>query len=189
MVSLLFILIFICPFISSLAFPYLRLIYSLILLSLLLFWIILRGFPKERIKAIQYPFFLFCFALIISVSLSVNKLSSLIEFYKYIIYLLVFLISLSLADKQRAKLISTIIFSSFIISVLAIYQYFFGFQHLINYIDIKRITDPFVIDYITNRRVFFPFVTPNALAGFLIIAMPLILTIKKRESGLFFYLY
>jgi O-antigen ligase len=62
---------------------------------------------------------------------------------------------------------------------LAIYQYFFGFARLAHYASSHNITNTFVLDYLRRKRVFFPFVTPNILAGFLIMIIPLTL-IKKN---------
>jgi O-antigen ligase len=67
-----------------------------------------------------------------------------------------------------------------IISLLAIYQYFFGFQHISVYITKQNISDPFALDYITRKRVFFPFVTPNTLSGYLSIIILLALIRKDR---------
>jgi O-antigen ligase len=44
-----------------------------------------------------------------------------------------------------------------------------------------EISRPFVLDYINRRRVFFPFVTPNTLAGYLIMILPLAFIQKKTS--------
>jgi len=174
MLVILLILIFIRPFISSLAFPYLNSIYSSLLIGFLVIWIINKGIPLKKIQCFKYPLILFCLALIISLVFSSNKLNSFKELYKYISGILLFLIVVSLTYENKIRLIRTIILAGFIISLLAIYQYFFGFQHILDYISKEKITDPFTLDYIQRRRVFFPFVTPNTLAGYLAMIIPLV---------------
>lgn len=180
MFYILIILIFIRPFISSLAFPYLNLIYSVLLLGFLFIWVFLKGLPLKEIKPIRYPLALFILALIISIMFSFDKINSVEELYKYITAILIFLIGIALSDKDKTQVIRAIILAGFIISILAIYQYFFGFKHILNYIAKEKISAPFALDYIMRKRAFFPFVTPNALAGYLIIIVPLVLLIKGR---------
>ncbi|MBU0548574.1 MAG: O-antigen ligase family protein [Candidatus Omnitrophica bacterium] len=49
-----------------------------------------------------------------------------------------------------------------------------------NFINTQNITSPFVLDYLQQQRVFFPFVTPGILAGYLAMITPLILLYKRR---------
>jgi len=176
----LLILIFIRPFISSLAFPYLNSIHSLILLVFLFIWIIVKGLPLEKIKPLKYPLMFLVLALIISVVFSYNKIVSIRELYKYITAIVLLLISISLSYKDKIRIIQGIALAGFIIALLAIYQYFFGFKHILDYIAKTKITDSFALDYISRRRVFFPFVTPNTLGGYLAMIIPLTLTDKNR---------
>jgi len=86
---------------------------------------------------------------------------------------MLFLLASTLSAGQRNRAIETSILAGFLISILAIHQYFFGFSHLLNYINKQGVTDAYILDYIERRRVFFPFVTPNTLAGYLIMILPL----------------
>lgn len=184
MLAILLLLIFIRPFISSLAFPEVNLVHSILLIGFLGIWLALKGLPLKEIKPIKYPLILFCFALIICVSFSQDKAKSLIELYKYILGLLLFLSGISLTPKHKAGVIQAIILAGFIISILAIYQYFLGFGRLLSYIAKEKITDPFVLDYVNRKRVFFPFVTPNTLGGYLAFILPLVLAIKEKSKWL-----
>jgi len=184
MLVILLLLIFIRPFISSLAFPEVNLIYSILLTGVLGIWLILKGLPLKEIKPIKYPLMLLCLALIICVSFSQDKFKSLIELYKYILGLLLFLTGISLTSKHKVGVVQTIILAGFIISLLAIYQYFLGFRHLLNYIAKEKITNPFALDYVGRKRVFFPFVTPNTLAGYFAFIVPLVLVIKEKSRWL-----
>ncbi len=183
------ILILIRPFISSLAFPYLNFIYSYLFLGFLLAWITIKKKVTVTpfvtvtfcsLRAIKYPLILFSLALVISILLSLNKLNSFKELYKYVTGLSLFLIASSLNYKDKTRLIRVIVFAGFIISLLAIYQYFFGFKHILEYIHKAKITCPFALDYISRKRIFFPFVTPNTLAGYLIMIIPLALIYQDK---------
>lgn len=178
MLTTLLILIFVRPFISSLAFPCADLIYSVFLIIALLCWVLLRGFPIEKIGPLKYPLLLFICAIIISTLFSLDKSAAFKELLKYAINILIFLASASLANKEKTKIIRTIVMAGFIIGFLAIYQYFFGFQHLADYVSKQGIDGQFTLDYINRKRVFFPFITPNALAGYLIMVIPLTIIYK-----------
>lgn len=169
----LIILIFIRPFISSLAFPYADAIYSLFLIIALLCRGLSRGLGVEKIKSLKYPLLIFICCLLLSVFFSDNKASGLKELQRYAAYLLIFLAGASFTEREKTKIIRAIAIAGFIIGLLAVYQYFFGFRHLLDYISKQRMDDQFVLDYISRRRVFFPFVTPNALSGYLIMIIPL----------------
>lgn len=188
MLFILITLFFLRPFISSLAFPYLDFIYSHILLGCLLIWFV-RTYPhlisnsnpgNILYKSIKYPLLLFILSLIISISFSAHKINSLREIYKYITAILIFCFAISLPEKNKAQLIRAFVLAAFIVSILAIYQYFFGFQHLMDYVNKEKIFNPFVLDYISRERVYLPFVTPNILAGYLILIFPLCVIIKKK---------
>lgn len=174
-------LIFIRPFISSLAFPSLNYLYTVALLIFLIFYFVYIEALSSKLSYIKYPLLFFFLGIIFSILLSRNKLNSLNEFYVYISGLSLFVISATLDHRNKIRLINTIILSAFVISLLAIYQYIFGFQNLLNYMAQQKIIEPFALDYISQRRVFFPFITPNILAGYLAMVMPLCL-INKRWS-------
>jgi O-antigen ligase len=183
MFVLILILIFVRPFISSLAFPYANLIYSALLGAALLIWIAQKGIKTGLIQPVKYALLLFILSLVISLTLSHDRISSTKELYKYITAVMLILFGASLTNEGRLKIISAIVIAGLAISLLAIYQYFFGFRHILNYMSDKNISNAFVIDYITRGRVFFPFITPNILAGYLIMIIPLAL-INGAPPGL-----
>jgi putative inorganic carbon (HCO3(-)) transporter len=180
MLTIFLILIFIRPFISSHAFPYTNMIYSALLLIFLSVWAMIKGVNLKDNKGLIYPLVLFILALFISVIFAQDKIISIKELYKYITGILLFLVSLSLTQKDRDRIILCMIISGLLISLLAIYQYFLGFQHLSHYVDRHNISDPFILDYISQKRAFFPFVTPNVLGGYL--AMIILLTLSQRNK-------
>jgi putative inorganic carbon (HCO3(-)) transporter len=101
------------------------------------------------------------------------------ELYKYITGVLLLLIVASLNQKDGKRIIICIILTGFFISLIAMYQYFFGFKRLLGYIAKEEITNPFVLDYVSRKRVFSPFVTPNILGGYLAMIIPLTLLYRK----------
>lgn len=173
-------LVFIRPFISSPAFPYLNSLYSAFLILFLIIWGLALNKSHENIQYPGLPLTAFCLALAVSLIFSVNKLNSLIGLYNCIAYLLLFIAGASLNPNERRHVIQTIFIAGFVISLLALYQYFFGFAHLSSYIVKNKMTDPFVLDYISRRRIFSPFITPNALGGYLAMIFPLALINKNR---------
>ncbi|MCM8780437.1 MAG: O-antigen ligase family protein [Candidatus Omnitrophica bacterium] len=134
----------------------------------------------KAIGHIKYPLLLFTTSIFICLIFSQDRITSAKEIYKYIggIILLVFTASLPTSEKNRV--ISYLVNVGLIISLLAIYQYTFGFSHLVNYTGKKEITDLFTLDYISRRRPFLPFVTPNLLGGYLAMIIPLGLIYKKK---------
>ena len=184
MLIILLILIFSRPFISSLAFPYLNSIYSALFLGFLTSWIILKKLDLRKIKPLALPLILFSLALIVSIVFSSEKLRSFRELYKYASGIIIFLIVIPLTNSDKSRIIRVITLASLLISLMAIYQYFFGFKHLLNYIVKKEINNPFILDYVMNKRVFFPFITPNTLAGYLAMAIPLVLITNDKKNWL-----
>jgi len=181
MFIILLILIFIRPFISSLAFPFLNSLYSNFFLVFIIIWLFVKGASLNKIQTLKYPLISFCLALIISVAFSSDKINSLKELSYYMTGIFLFAIGGSLTYEEKIRLIQTIVLASFIISLLAIYQYFFGFRHLLSYLSKQGLSDSFTLDYINRRRVFFPFVTPNLLGGYLVMIIPLLLINKNRS--------
>ena len=176
-------LIFTRPFISSLAFPYLNFIYSALLFAVAFIWLVIKKPALKLIKPAEYPLILFILTLLVSVIFSRDKITSANELYKYLSAVLLFIISASFSEEERNKIIFYIVVAATTISLLAIYQYFFGFRNVLNYLSRENIgkePNEFLYDYINGRRVFFPFVTPNILGGYLAMVIPLTLTQKYR---------
>lgn len=174
-------LIFIRPLISSLAFPYLNSLYYVFFLLFSIIWIISKGIPGKKIGVLKYPLTLFLAALIISTTISPNKLISLGELSNYVFGIFLFLICASLTEKHKLRVIRILTLSGLAISLSAIYQYFFGFRHILEYLTYNNISvSPFAIEYIQQKRVFFPFITPNILGGYLAMIIPLTLISRNR---------
>jgi putative inorganic carbon (HCO3(-)) transporter len=178
MLLIFLIIIFILPFISSLAFPYLNTVYSVTLAIFLGAYVFYEkpSFPKTKI--IIHPIILFFLVFFVSGLFSQNKLNSLSEVNNYIAGVLLFFVAASLSERGKTLVMETIILSGLVISFLAIYQYFFGFKHVLDYLSNNGFSSPFVLDWLQRKRAFLPFVTPNALGGYLALVLPLVLVNK-----------
>jgi len=180
MFGILLILVFIRPFISSLTYISANFIYSILLLGFLALWIITKGVRLDGIKPIRYPFILFILALLISLIFSQDKITSVKELYKYVTAIIIFLVAIALSSKDKGLLVRCIVLTGIPISLLAIYQYFFGFQLVADYLAKENISNIYILDYVKQKRVFLPFVTSNVLGGYLAMIISLSLTQKNR---------
>ncbi len=173
--------IFIRPFISTQAFPYLNFIYSTGLLIFLGIYVIYRKPLLSKLRDLIYPVILFILALFISLIFSQNKISSLAQLYKYVTGLLLFIAAASLSENDKSLAVRTIVLTGLAISLLAIYQYFLGFSRVSDYLaNNNRLLFPFASDYLSRKRAFLPFVTPGVLGGYLAMVIPLLLINKNR---------
>ncbi len=173
-------LIFCRPFISSLAYPRANSFYSLCLIALLSVWLFKSSCWKQGFKKLALPTASFILALAISLCFSMDKTRSASELYKYLGAVLLIMALQNLTNKDKKNYLTAILYCGTLISLLAIYQYFVGFRHLGNFINAQNIDNRFVLDYLRQKRVFFPFVTPGILAGYLIMVGPLALLSNKK---------
>lgn len=180
MFTLLLILIFIRPFISSLAFSAANGIYSFLLIITLLILIIKIKSPSEKVSKLYPSILLFMFSLLVAFTFSFDKIKSSAELYKYLSGVLLLLVVPGLSEKNRKLLILSILICAMSISVLAHYQYFFGFANLERFVLKENINTAFISDRLLQKRVFYPFVSPDVLAGYLAMVIPLALIYKRR---------
>ncbi len=183
MLALLLMLIFIRPFISSLAFPDINFIYSFLLLSAMLLWLIRKGGSSKDIAYLRGPLILFISALFVSVLFSQAPITSIESSVNLFMGLTLLAFGFSITKEEKEKAILYMVFSGLFVSALAIYQYAFGFKHLLDYVSKNNISDPFILEYIERKRAFLPFVTPSVLGGYLAMVLPL--TWKSKNKVLF----
>lgn len=174
-------LIFIRPFICALAFPYLNFGFSFALLFFLGLYLIHKKPLLPKAQGLVYPFILFYLALCLSLFFSRDRFNSLMQLYQYLTGLGLLWTAASLPDDDRQRAANVMVLAGLIISLLAIHQYLFGFNHVLNYMSEHQISLPFFLDYLQRKRAFFPFVTPGALGGYL--AMVLFLVFNSKYSA------
>jgi len=180
MLLIILILIFIRPFICALAFPYSNFFYSLTLLIFLGAYLIYKKPLFTKKSGLVYPFVFFYLALSLSLFFSQDRFNSLAQLYQYLSGLGLLWVASSLPAEDRLNTIKLILLAGLIISALAIYQYLFGFKHVLDYLSPNQTSWPFLLSYLQRKRAFFPFVTPGALGGYLAMVMFLSLSSKNR---------
>jgi O-antigen ligase len=119
----------------------------------------------------RYPAGAFLLALALSTAFSNRTFNSILAADQYLIGIAFFVVTASLNPGEKNIFKRVLIMMGAAIGVLAIYQYFFGFAHTGAYVSRHNIISSFTLDYLQRKRVFFPFVTPNALAGYLSMIM------------------
>lgn len=168
------IIIFLRPFISSRAYPILELYYNCALTLMGCLFLIL-GKRKINFNKQDLPIALFLISIVISNFFSIQPLISLGVSFKFIIFIFVFFLTRTLNDYEKKQLIFTIITAAIIISLYAIYQYLFGFRYILDYIAKYKVDYPYAQDFLSRKRVFATFFSPDMLAGYLILIIPLVL--------------
>lgn len=132
--------------------------------------------PPFSIGYFGRPLFLYFISIIISVFYSINIRSSLLQFYQISTLLcLLFLVS-NLGKKQSKRLISAILFSAFLLSLYAIYQYIWGFSLTKGYIEqhLKHLLETrYVREILFTRRAIAAFFSPNMFGAYLAMTIPL----------------
>ena len=180
-------LIFLRPFISGLAYPVFEMYFESFIISIALVVLLFSAqqFRESKINTHILPIFLLLVSYIISTITSINIHNSIKETLKLLSYISVFFIVSQTDGRQKTILIKTIVVTASIISLYSIYQYFWGYQHTINYI---RKTDAGLLsissytrDILLSKRAIGTFPSPNILGGYLLMIFFLSLTIVKDK--------
>jgi len=188
MFGLLLILIFLRPFISSLAFPAFNFYYFLAFFVFTIAWFIYKKPPTNCFAKIKSPLFLFVLVLFYTALLSPDKSVVFARLCQYTGGLALFLVCAGLKEKDKQKVIYTLLIGGILIACLAIRQYFFGFGALRDFAIKQGLTDKFIMDNISGQRVFLPFTTANMLAGYLAMLVGLSLAARHRTIFILFLL-
>lgn len=193
MFTLLALLIFARPFLSSLAYPGLNDAFTLLCAIVLIAWLILLRPDAQKITALSCPLLCWIAILFASVLFSNDSIRSALFLRSYLINILFFIVVTTLHSDKKRQIIHVLVIGSLLISCLAMYQYFFGFKRVLSYIASHNLSNSFATDILTRKRAFFPFVTPNALGGYLAMILPLTLAYRYKTficctlfSALFF---
>jgi len=150
---------------------------------MLFFALLYAAFKIRSFRSLQRvtpAILLFCLALSISVLFSLQRQNSIAELYKYISALLFFFIAAGFTQRERSLCINTLVIYGVILSIYAIYQYYFGYLNVLHYVRALGITDPSIIETLSQNRAYFPFVSPNMLGGYIGMLIPLTLISDKR---------
>ncbi|MDO8602532.1 MAG: O-antigen ligase family protein [Candidatus Omnitrophota bacterium] len=181
--------IFLRPFISGLAYPAFETYYESFIISIALAVLLLSAqrFRELKINTLIFPILLLLASYVISTVTSINIYNSIKETLKLLSYISVFFIVSQIDGRQKIILIKTMVVTASIISLYSIYQYFWGYQHTLNYIkktnmDLLSISS-YSRDILLSKRAIGTFPSPNILGGYLIMMFFLSLaTVKNKIS-------
>lgn len=131
---------------------------------------------------------LFMAAMIVSVFFSRQPLYSFSRVVLYLSNILVFFLVSSLSDKRKVQVIRIIVLSGILVACYALYQYFFGFRHLHDFLlrHTSYITDNLYFKMLARKRVYSTFCSPNLLATYLLMMLFVVsglLMGASREKG------
>jgi len=102
-------------------------------------------------------------------------------------YLAVFYLLFSISPGQKREVLIALIGAASLLSLYAIYQFFWGFQNILDYLSQTK-PYPYAEEFLARKRVFSTFFSPNIFAGYLIMIIPLtaglLLEIVKKHQFL-----
>ncbi len=165
-------LMFLRPFICQRCYPDGDIYYSLIFLSACAWYCLIRR-PRVSWKSrLNYPLLFFVTAVVISTLFSLNIRVSLKEIYKFIPYLAAYYLMGRISPLQRREVLIVLVAAGFLLSLYAIYQFFWGFQKVLDYLGPAEV-HAYAREFLSRKRVFATFLSPNMFAGYLIMLLPL----------------
>jgi O-antigen ligase len=97
---------------------------------------------------------------------------------------LLFCVPFFLTHEEKTRLPRALFFAAVLIACLGFYQAAFGFKRVETYLAAHALLDPAVQNTLGARRIFYPFISPNLLGGFLAMTAPLGLIKTRRPWGL-----
>jgi O-antigen ligase len=139
---------------------------------------VLRRHPLASLLA------LFLATLMISIAFSQDKPYSFTQFYKYAAPLVVFFAVASLSRLRPGAVPRALLISASLVALYALRWVIHGLPYALEYLNGQPAIDEFAVGYLSRGRAFMPFVFPSALAGFLILLLPLaVATLIVRERA------
>lgn len=155
---------FLLPFLPDM----LSLLYMFFLVGAFLFQRLIKGKYSLTIKDIEIPIVLFFFVMIISTFTSINPGGSFRDLALHLGGLsFLFVISNTVKNKKDLNVIITVmVFSAFLVALYGLYQYVVGVEVERAWLDVEN--NPGV-----RTRVYSVFNNPNILAEYLIMTIPL----------------
>jgi O-antigen ligase len=163
--------------------PQLEIIYIIFSLFLFICWLYISAFGNRKgfIKksSLYLPLGLFILWSILSLKWTVSLSPTATQIFYFIFYFLIFFLSLNVIndDKARERLLLVLLFSTFLVSAYAVYQYFWGLEETRAYVQMYKNEIPLYspgnfMSRLNTDRAFSTFLYPNALASFLMMIFP-----------------
>ena len=159
--------IFIRPFVCESAFVNL----NLIVVNIFIIASSLYLYSKDKdIKAtvIDTAVIVFLTAIIISAIIATGRANNINELYNYISLVTLFYVVRAVTEENKKKVIFTIIISAVFVSLYSLRALFIVSGFTLKYLSNHNISYPFAEEFIKRGRAFSPFISPNILAGYLV---------------------
>ena len=159
--------IFIRPFVCESAFVNL----NLIIVNIFIIASSLYLYSKDKdIKAtvIDTAVIVFLTAIIISAIIATGRANNINELYNYISLVTLFYVVRAATEENKKKVIFTIIISAVFVSLYSLRALFIVSGFTLKYLSNHNISYPFAEEFIKRGRAFSPFISPNILAGYLV---------------------
>ncbi len=142
-----------------------------------------------KIKLIDKAIILFFLSLLLSLVNSNSIIVNLPQLYKYLSLIAVFYLARLCNAGERKQIFYVLLISASLISLYSLHSLFVVSQCTLEYLSKNNISYSFAEEFLTSKRAFVPFFSPNLLAGYLIAVMMLCLNIviqkRKEKNGLF----
>ncbi len=182
MTILLLVFLFVRPFVSSLAYPFLDHILLAFLLIFALAWLIRNraSLSGEQVKPLVLAAACYCVFILASFLVKGPTVQGAYEALTLCGGPLLMLVVMTLPEDRKRSVTLALVLGVLAVSMAVLYQYLWGFSNVARYLATHP-SDAFIRDYVTRRRVFFPFVTPNLLGGYLAMMLPLTLLDKQTR--------
>lgn len=173
--------IFLRPFVSEIDFTVLAFVLNLIFLLLGCIYISKRSIKFASIDKIIA---LFLLTLLISITLSDSPFNSLVQLNKYIPLMVLFYIIRATDIRDRRQIIFTLIISSILVSIYSLSSTFVISRFVSEYLS-NNTSYPYAEELLIRKRAYYPFITPNLLATYLVMIFMLCLglTIQKIKEN------
>ncbi|MCK5493989.1 MAG: hypothetical protein KAJ14_12835, partial [Candidatus Omnitrophica bacterium] len=174
--------IFIRPFISSETFPHLAFIINTFFILTSLLYLFKTKVKNNSITLFVYIFFS---TIIVSVILNIPFYNSLFQGYEYIsLFFLFYIISSIKKTEKTNQLIITLLLSALAVSLYSLRSLLIISKYTLEYLSLTNIDYTFAKEFISRKRAFAPFISPNLLASYLtmIIIITIGIIIKKIKQ-------
>ena len=197
---LILLLLFFTPLVSSEVYPFsLKFYYGYIILVFLL-WLFKNVFKKDStLTSTKITLPLFLLLLITFISNIFSKYSNFnLNNLHLTFYILLFTMTINDFNslKWKTNFIWSILLSSSFVVLFAVYQYYIGFDDILKYISghgviYEKVVTAEIIKNVSLKRVFSTFIYPNVFAGYIIMIIPLalslILILKAKLKKIFVF--
>lgn len=188
--------IFIRPFISDIAFEKFDLALTIIFIIISFLCLFkyrkqIRFIPLERgfltkFTTLDKLISIFSISLLISLLSSNNILNSLNCLHKYISSIILFYTIKQSGPENKKQLMVILLISAVLVSLCSLRCLFVVSKTIFRYLSKQKTDSFFIEEFLTRKRAFFPFLSPNLLANYLVMiimfCLGIIFTVKSRGS-------